>query len=157
MNRWLRTLVRPTALVAAVLYAFAPAVVLASCNCGDCACAVAEESGGACCCVQAGHGRHAHERAACCTERSVKHCDSCAAPATSEVQGCSCDSELTSQPVSEQPKQTHDSGRISAAAGPISLGHLAAFPASDSLSSLEVAQASIASPPPRILFCVWRN
>jgi hypothetical protein len=156
MNRWLRNLVRPTALMAAVLYAFAPAVLLANCNCRDCACVVAEESGGACCCVQPRHN-HAHELAACCQKSSVEHCGSHATPAESEIQGCTCDSHLSSQPVSEQPKRFHDSDRTVSAASLITLSFLPAIQANDSLSPLEVAPTSIVSPPPRILFCVWRN
>jgi hypothetical protein len=147
------TLVRLTALAAAMAFAILPAELLASCGCDDCGCPAAAGDAAGCCCVGT----------------AIQAPDCCHAPATNssarpaiQPAGCGCQQTVPLQPagirVSSEDSRSHESRRGEPFFQPALRAHGDLDRAGGAFVSLSATeQPAFADVPVRVMFCVWRN
>jgi hypothetical protein len=149
MNRLAKhSLIRATALAAALAFGFAPASLLADCACDQCGCAAAGTEANCCC-------TGASTLASCCFPADQQAC-AIGSP------GCSCEVGVPAPPAvvavsSDEARSKESGGGI---VEPIALPFLTSNHASSAPAGLPSAaqdRGADSAIPFRVLFCVWRN
>jgi len=149
------TLVRLTALAAAMAFAILPAELLANCGCDDCGCPAATGEAAGCCCVGT-----AMQVPDCCHGKQPAADN----PAQTAIQpaGCNCQRTVPLQPagirVSSEDSRSHESRRGEPVFLPALPAHGDLDRAGGAFVSLTATeQPAFAAVPVRVMFCVWRN